>query len=218
MNASFLRFWNLSYAYEEGRAVLREVSGRIERGERIALIGPNGAGKSTLLLLLMGLLKSPTGGLEILGRRCRLEQDFDEVRGRIGLLFQDSDDQLFNPTVWDEMMFGPLNLGWSFSRAEAKAKETLVLFGIENQASRFTHRLSAGEKRLVALASLWVMEPEALLLDEPTAGLDDSARQRVKAIVASFPGSLVVASHDREFLEGVTSRRWNLVAGHLEIE
>jgi len=218
VNSAVLGFCNLSFAYEEGRPVLVEVSGCLGRGERVALLGANGSGKSTLLHLLMGLRKPQNGVLEVFGRIRREEEDFEEVRQRIGLLFQDSDDQLFNPTVWDEMLFGPLNLGWSREQAGSRAKETLSLFGLEGYAERLTYRLSAGEKRMVALASLWVMEPEVLLLDEPTAGLDEKARRRFREILGSYGGAMIMASHDREFLESLVHRRWLLRAGRLEIE
>ena len=154
----------------------------------------------------MGLLKPVSGQIEIFGKARRSETDFLEVRSRIGLLFQDPEDQLFCPTVAEDLAFGPFNLGWNRSEVESAVKETLGLLGLAGYEERITYRLSGGEKRLVSLATILVMKPEILLLDEPVSGLDEEATQRVITVLNNLPVDIIAISHDHEFLEEITEK------------
>jgi cobalt/nickel transport system ATP-binding protein len=213
--APVLELRGLRFA-REGQAVLRGVDFRLGKGDRVALIGANGAGKTTLLHVLVGLIRPDAGEVVAFGQSCRGERDFLSVRARVGLLFQNSDDQLFCPTVLDDVAFGPLNLGQSPARAGAVAEATLAALGLDGFAERVTHRLSAGEKRLVALATVLAMEPEVLLLDEPTNGLDETTEARLIAYLAASDQTMVVVSHDRGFLERLATRAVVLRDGMLQ--
>ncbi|MFW5724154.1 MAG: energy-coupling factor ABC transporter ATP-binding protein [Halochromatium sp.] len=188
---------------------------RIGCGERVALIGPNGAGKSTLLHLIVGLLRPRAGRIRVLGRECRDEADFRAVRAKVGLVFQHSDDQLFCPTVLDDVAFGPLNLGHPPAAAAAIAQRTLAALGLAGYGERITHRLSGGEKRLVALATVLAMEPELLLLDEPTSGLDGASEARLLDHLSALPQALLIVSHEQRVLERLGTRALLLQEGRL---
>jgi cobalt/nickel transport system ATP-binding protein len=206
MPEALMAFRNVDFAYGPDRPVLRQCGFRLERGERLAVVGPNGSGKTTLLHLIVGLLRPQRGEIEIFGRtRCK-ESDFHEVRRRVGLLFQDADDQLFCPTVLEDVAFGPLNLGHDRASARRMVSETLDRLGLSGYEHRITHKLSGGEKRLVALAAVLSMQPEAILLDEPTAGLDDASRDRLVKILQNLPHSMIIVSHDKEFREMLAER------------
>lgn len=198
-----------------GRLVLDGVSLSLAAGERLALLGANGAGKTTLLRTLVGLETLQSGAVVALGAIRRKERDFREVRQRIAYLFQDADDQLFCPTVIEDVAFGPLNLGASPREAEAKARATLDRLGLGNLAARVTHRLSGGEKRLVSLAAVLSMDPDALLLDEPTNGLDEGHLARLLEILGSLSTAMIVVSHDRSILERLCTRAVMLKEGRL---
>ncbi len=185
-------------------------------GERLGLIGPNGSGKTTLLHLMVGLLRRRGGELVAFGRPRRIEEDFREVRTRAGLLFQDPDDQLFCPTVLEDVAFGPLNLGHARAAAAAMARRTLDALGLHGFEHRITYQLSGGEKRLVALASVLAMEPDVLLLDEPSTGLDESAERRLLDTLKALPQAMVLVSHDPAFLDRLVTRRIRIADGRLE--
>jgi cobalt/nickel transport system ATP-binding protein len=204
----------LSFSHPEGE-VLRAVDLRLAPGERVALVGPNGAGKTTLLHLLVGLERPDCGEVVAFGRTRRVEADFHDVRARVGLVFQDPDDQLFCPTVLEDVAFGPLNLGASQRQARAKAEATLKTLGLDGFGSRITSRLSGGEKRLVALATVLAMEPEVLLLDEPTNGLDAASEERLMAHLELLPQAMLIVSHDHRLLLRLTHRALALIDGHL---
>jgi len=199
-----------------GSRVLDGADLRLERGERLALVGANGAGKTTLLRALVGLEKPTAGRVVAFGRPCADEPDFRTVRRRVGLLFQDPDDQLFCPTVQEDVAFGPLNLGETPKAAFATARATLDRLGLDHLAERITHRLSGGEKRLVALAGLLAMAPEVLLLDEPTNALDDANRARMLDLLAGLDATMLIVSHDRPALERLATRAVVLQGGRLE--
>lgn len=205
----------LGFGYRGRPELLHEVNLGIGESERIALIGPNGAGKSTLLHLIVGLLRPTAGRIRVLGRDCRNEADFRAVRRDVGLLFQQSDDQLFCPTVLDDVAFGPLNLGHSPEEALALAEQTLAALGLEDYPERVTHRLSGGEKRLVALATVLAMEPRLLLLDEPTSGLDAVSGGRLLEHLADLPQAMLIVSHEQAVLERLTTRAVLLEQGTL---
>lgn len=207
------RLSGISFAYDPERPVLREASFRLAPAEKVALTGPNGAGKTTLFLLMVGLLKPAAGTLEAFGALRRSERDFREVRARAGILFQDSDDQLFCPTVAEDVAFGPLNLGHSPAEARAIVAETLALLGLDGLADRVTHKLSAGQKRLVALATVLAMRPEVLLLDEPTNALDEATEARLTRILLDLPQAMAIISHDRAFLDRLATREVRIEGG-----
>jgi cobalt/nickel transport system ATP-binding protein len=198
-----------------GRPVLNRVSMTLMAGTRLALVGAVGAGKTTLLRTLVGL-ETPTGGrIVAFGRERRAEADFYDVRTRAGLLFQDPDDQLFSPTVIEDVAFGPLNLGLARAAAVERAEATLDRLGLAYLSTRITHHLSGGEKRLVSLAAVLAMEPQVLLLDEPTNALDQTHLDRLTEILAGLPVTMVIVSHDRLFLERLATRAVLLKDGRL---
>lgn len=196
-----------------GRSVLRAVTLEIAAGERLVIEGQVGAGKSSLMLALMGLIGISGGEIRWWDRPCRQESDFVRIRGSIGLLFQDPDDQLIGPTVLEDVEFGPLNLGRTPAQAHALAESALDRLGLEALASRPTHDLSGGEKRLVAIAGLLAMTPQVLLLDEPTAGLDATTADRVLDLLRSLEVTLVIATHDLRAVAHLGTRRGVLREG-----
>jgi cobalt/nickel transport system ATP-binding protein len=206
---------DVHFAYEVERPVLAGASLRVYPGERVSILGGNGAGKTTLLHVIVGLIHPQAGEVIAFGEARRREKDFWSVRERVGLLFQDPDDQLFCPTVREDVAFGPLNLGRSSQEARAIVAETLERLRIGELADRVTHRLSGGEKRIVALATVLAMEPELLLLDEPTLGLDEPAYERLFEILAGLPQAMCVVSHDRSFHERLCVRAVELRAGRV---
>ncbi|HIE11275.1 MAG TPA: ABC transporter ATP-binding protein [Kiritimatiellae bacterium] len=216
MSEPLLALRDIVFGYEPGRPVLQRCSLALHRGEKIGLAGPNGSGKSTLLKIMMGLLRPQLGDRWAFGRMRRAtDDDFLEVRRRVGMLFQDVDDQLFCPTVLEDVCFGPLNLGMGRAEAVRRAAAVLALVGLQGFEERVTFRLSEGEKRLVALAGVLAMEPEALLLDEPLAGLDRDAARRVSRLIRALPLSMVIVAHDRDFLAESCDRIVELRGGRI---
>jgi cobalt/nickel transport system ATP-binding protein len=204
--AHMIEIRDLGFSYPEGGRVFEGLSFSLEKGQRVGLIGPNGSGKSTLFHLIMGLLRPGPGRIKVFGRPREKEADFLEVRQRIGLLFQDPEDQLFCPTVEEDIAFGPLNLGKSHAEAREIVRECMNELGIGPLKGQVTHRLSGGEKRMVALASVIAMRPECLLLDEPNSGLDERHAERLLAYLGENAETCIVASHDIGFLRSVTDR------------
>ncbi|PIE43375.1 MAG: energy-coupling factor ABC transporter ATP-binding protein [Gammaproteobacteria bacterium] len=200
----------LSYCYPGREEALSHVDFSLSAGDRVALTGPNGAGKTTFLHLLVGLKKAKAGQVYAFGKPRETEQEFMEVRARAGFLFQDPDDQLFCPTVLEDVAFGPLNLGKTRSQALAVARDTLATLGMAGFEDRVAHQLSGGEKRMVALASVLSMEPEVLLLDEPTNALDKSARQKLIKTLLALPQSMILVSHDEAFVSTIATRHIRL--------
>lgn len=211
----FLAAENISFGYDPDRPVLQNACLKIEDGHRLHLSGTNGCGKTTLFNILLGLLQPWSGNIVFNNQQCRRETDFCEVRKSVGLLFQDSDDQLFCPTVFNDVAFGPLNLGLSEDAARERAATTLAELELTALANRIPHRLSAGEKRLAALAGVLAMQPTILLLDEPTAGLDQHARNHLVDVLEQSRCGLLVASHDLEFAERITNQRLELRDGRV---
>lgn len=215
MNERLISLSDVSFAYEPDRQVLDGIDFELAPGERVGLVGPNGSGKTTVLALIVGLLRPTAGRIEAFGKARVTESDFREIRGRVGLLFQESDDQLFCPTVGEDVAFGPLNLGVPRHEVRAIVAQTLQSLGLAGYEHRITYRLSGGEKRLAALATVLAMQPEVLLLDEPTAGLDDEATCRVAEILGGLSQAMLVISHQREFLDRLTHRGCRLANGRL---
>ena len=218
MSDCLVRLSDVHCSYGPDRPVLAGCHFALGAGERVALVGANGSGKTTLLSLVVGLVRPAAGRIEVFGKLRQRERDFHEIRGPVGFLFQDADDQLFSPTVVEDVAFGPLNLGMSRRDAHRVVAETLDSLGLAGYEDRVTYKLSGGEKRLVALATVLAMRPQVLLLDEPTAGLDESSTARVEAILASLPQAMVVVSHDRAFLDRLATRFVRLREGKLEAE
>lgn len=178
----------------------------IGSGERLALLGSNGSGKTTLCHMIMGLLFPKAGEVKIFGKNRVRESDFAEIRGRIGFLFQDSDDQLFCPTVIEDVAFGPLNMGQSPEEAKRTVSATLNSLELSGFEDRITYRLSGGEKRLVSLATVLAMNPEFLILDEPTTGLDEKTTERLIRILNESGLGYMIISHDRDFVSHTANR------------
>lgn len=215
VSAPIFQLQGCTFAYAGGPAVLSSLDLTVHEGDRLALHGRNGSGKTTLLHLLVGLLRPGAGTLLHRGRPCREEADFHPVRREVGLLFQDSEDQLFCPTVREDVAFGPLNLGLKPAEALQVADTTLAAVGLEGYGPRITHRLSGGEKRLVSLATLLAMKPRLLLLDEPTAGLDEAAQARVLTLLQGLDAAILVTSHDPHVLEALGTQHLRLEGGAL---
>lgn len=206
MADSLILLKDVRFGYAASRPVLDGVDLALYPGETMGLSGANGCGKTTLLRLMAGLLR-PTGGeVWALGRTRETRSDFDEITGRIGMVFQDPDDQLFCPRVLEDVAFGPLSQGIEPERARAMAESALERLGLAGLGERTVWALSGGEKRLVALAGVLVMEPEVLLLDEPLNGLDQPSTDRVTRILADLPQAALIVSHDRRFLKKVCDR------------
>lgn len=205
----------IRFAYPGQPPVLNGASLRLERGQRLSLTGPNGAGKSTLLRIILGLQKPDSGTVTVFGAPRREEADFHEVRRGIGLVFQDADDQLFCPTVAEDIAFGPLNLGKSRDEAIGIVDGVLRNLDLIHLRDRITHKLSGGEKRLVTLATVLAMEPQALLLDEPTNALDDKNEARLLEILQSLPQAILLVSHSKVLREALAPMCLNLQEGRL---
>jgi cobalt/nickel transport system ATP-binding protein len=199
----------------DGLAVLHDVSFTLGASERLAIVGPNGAGKTTLLRTIAGLERSKAGRVILFGKDTRSETDFRLTRPRIGFLFQDSDDQLFCPTVAEDVAFGPLNTGCTTDEAFARANEVLETLGIGHLGDRIIHKLSGGEKRLVCLAGLLAMRPDVLLLDEPTNGVDTENGERLRDRLRAFGGAMILVSHDDGFVAEMANRALVLEGGRL---
>ena len=213
---------NVSYAYDRIEA-LTNTSLQIRRGERIALIGANGSGKSTLLRLLAGLSFADTGQIyysgELLNQNRLEEQEFFlRYRRSVGVVFQNPDIQLFNASVFDEVAFGPLQLGWPRPAIREQVEKTLLAMGVADLKDRAPHRLSGGEKKRVAIASVLVLDPEILLLDEPTAALDPASHAHIVELLTGWADgskTVVMATHDLETLEDIADRCYVLKNGRV---
>jgi len=217
-NNLLINLAGISFRYPDGPPVLNELDFKLHQGNRIGLIAPNGSGKTTLLHVIMGLLKPSSGKLEIFGKPVREEKDFADVRRRIGLLFQDADDQLFSPTVLEDVAFGPLNLGKSKTDAVQIARQTLDFLGLAGFEDRITFKLSGGEKRLVSLATVLAMEPEVLLLDEPMNGLDIKTKAKLSEILSGIDLSYIVISHDFDFLADIAEDIYTMSEGKIILD
>lgn len=208
----------IDFAYTSEHPVLQGLDFTFCEDDRVGLLAPNGSGKTTFFHIIMGLLKPDRGTIRIFGSPVRTERDFAGVRQRIGLLFQDSDDQLFCPTVLEDVAFGPLNLGNTRQGAVAIARETLAAIGFSGYEDRITYKLSGGEKRMVALAAVLAMKPEALLLDEPLTGLDTSTQKVLLDILKQLNLPYIIISHDIDFLGATTRDIYTLEEGRIILD
>lgn len=198
-----------------GRPVLRHVTFALNAGQKVGLYGANGSGKTTLLRCITGLERIDAGHIWFHGRPVRSEKDFRPLRCALGYVLQNADDQLFFPTVVEDVAFGPLNLGLPEDEARERARQTLERLGLAGFEERLTHRLSGGEKKLVTLACVLAMQPEALLLDEPTAGLDAASQARLTELLTGLDTARITISHDWDFLTRVSSEFCTLEDGLL---
>lgn len=196
---------DIHFSYRGGRSVFKHLDFIFHKGDRTGLIAPNGSGKTTFFHIIMGLNQPTSGEIELFGKAAVSAKDFEETRRRIGLLFQDPDDQLFSPTVIEDVAFGPLNLNKSKDEAREIARQTLAKLGLEGFEDRITFKLSGGEKRLVSLATVLAMNPEVLLLDEPLNGLDSDTGFNITQIISSLDLSYIIISHDIDFLLQTTN-------------
>ncbi|MFD0742014.1 energy-coupling factor ABC transporter ATP-binding protein [Phytohabitans flavus] len=187
----------VEYAYPDGHVALRGVDLSIGRGERVALLGPNGAGKTTLVLHLNGILTAGGGTVAVGGLTVDRDRGtLAEIRRRVGIVFQDPDDQLFLPTVGEDVAFGPANLGLRGAELTARVGEALAAVGMSEHRDRAPHHLSFGQRRRVAVATVLSMRPEILVLDEPSSNLDPAARRELAEILRSLPVTLLMVTHD----------------------
>jgi cobalt/nickel transport system ATP-binding protein len=199
-----VRVSNLRFRYDDGTPALNGVDFRLEKGETVALFGPNGSGKTTFVLHLNGLVTGE-GEVEVCG--LRVEKDnLPEIRRRIGVVFQDPDEQLFMPTVLEDVTFGPLNLGWGPEQAVERARRSLERVGMGHAEDKAPYHLSAGEKRRVALAGVLVMEPEILVLDEPTTYLDPPGQRELVDLLRGLPQAKILVTHDIHFAAALARR------------
>ena len=193
--SKYLKINNLSYTYPDGHKALKDINFSIDQGESICVLGPNGAGKTTLILHLNGILGNLTGEIEVDGLKYTPE-NIGEIRKTVGVVFQDPDDQLFMPTVLEDVMFGPKNFGFSNEEAENNAINALKKVKMDNFIDKPPHHLSFGQKRKVAIASVLASEPELLVLDEPSSNLDPASRRELIEILKSLEISLILVTHD----------------------
>jgi cobalt/nickel transport system ATP-binding protein len=185
---------HLSFSYPDGHPALTDVSLHIAPGEKVALVGPNGAGKSTLALHLNGILTGQ-GRVTVCGLEV-CEQTLGRVRAAVGLVFQNPDDQLFSPTVFEDVAFGPLYQGLKTDEVSARVTSALASVSMQSYAQRISHHLSVGEKKRIAIATVLSMNPEVLVLDEPTSGLDPRARRSLIHLLRDLEMTMLVSSHD----------------------
>jgi len=205
---------DLHYTYPDGTPGLGGVSFRIEHGQSVGVVGANGAGKSTLLLLLTGIL-TPSLGEIYIGDARLTRKNRDMVRGRLGMVFQDPDDQLFMSRVDDDVAFGPINQGLDPDRVSRRVTEALQAVGISHLKNRPPFKLSAGEKRAAAIATVLAMEPDMLLLDEPSSWLDPKARRRLIKILQGFSHTKIITTHDLDLVLEICQRTIVLSRGRV---
>jgi cobalt/nickel transport system ATP-binding protein len=213
MHNSAIEVASLSFAYPDGRRALSGVDLRVAQGEKVAVVGPNGAGKSTLFLHLNGILRGEgrvcVAGIELTDKAVRV------VRARVGLVFQDPDDQLFSPTVFEDVAFGPLHLGYPPDEVRARVTRALAAVGMSGFEDHMPHHMSLGERKRIAIATVMSMDPEILVLDEPSAGLDPRARRNLINFLRHLPQTMLVASHDMRLVWELCPRTVVLDGGQI---
>jgi cobalt/nickel transport system ATP-binding protein len=204
---------NLSFSYPDGQQGLTDINLVVNIGENLAVVGPNGAGKSTLLLHLNGILRG-NSTVRIFGLPVE-EKNLKEIRRKVGLVFQDPEDQLFSPTVFDDVAFGPINMGYSESEVKRRVTEALKWVGMSGYEQRSPHHLSVGEKKRIAIASVLSLTPELLILDEPTSNLDPRGKWSLIKLLRQLPKTKIVAAHDLELVNALCQRTIVLDGGKL---
>ncbi len=211
-----VRVDNLSFCYPDGQQALTDISLTIYQGETVALIGPNGAGKSTLLLHLNGILRS-NGVVKVFGKPVD-DKNLRWVRSKVGLIFQNPDDQLFSSTVFDDVAFGPINMGYSEAEVRQCVAKALDWVGMTGYEQRSPHHLSVGEKKRISIATVLSMAPEILVIDEPTSNLDPGSKWSLISLLKRLPGAKIVASHDMELVQALCQRAIVLDQGEIVAE
>ena len=209
-----ITFDNVTFSYEAGAPVLRGVSFHIAPGEAVGLIGANGAGKSTIMKLMLGLLPCTEGEIRVDGVRVE-KKTLPQIRRTLGFVLQDSDSQMFMPTVYEDMMFAPRNYGLSKEEAEQKVDAVLEQLGLTELKHRHNHKISGGEKRMAAIATILAMEPKAILMDEPSIALDPFNRRTVIHAINGLSMTKLIASHDLDMILDTCSRVLLLSGGQL---
>ncbi len=202
MSQSAIHVSDLSFSYQDNPDILRSINLDVSQGERVGLIGPNGAGKTTLFLSICGVLKPSKGEISVLGKPVK-SGDFNP---NIGMVFQNPDDQLFCPSVAEDVAFGPQNMGLSKEKVEARTREALTQVGHLRLAQRPPHHLSGGEKRMVSIAGVLAMKPKMIIYDEPSANLGMRSRRRVIDLLQSSNQTILISSHDLELVLEVCDR------------
>lgn len=205
----------LSHTYTDGSNALCDLSFTVQQGESVALVGPNGAGKTTLFLRLAGVLNGLPGQASICGLDPALKTDRKKLPQTVGIVFQNTDDQLFSPTVFEDVAFGPLNLGLTGEEVTQRVRDSLAAVNLHGFEERNPHRLSGGEKRRAAIATVLAMHPSVLLFDEPTQDLDPRSRRELIATITALSGTKLVATHDLDFVLEVCERVVMLENGRL---
>ena len=215
MSEKSLEISGLAYAYPDGNQALYGVNLSINQGERVALLGPNGAGKTTLVLHLNGIIPTMQGQVRVAGELVdsKNAESIKSIRHKVGIVFQDPDDQLFMPTVGQDVAFGPYNAGLRGIELEKAVKEALELVGMSEFIDRPPHHLSFGQRRRVAVATVLAMKPEILVLDEPSSNLDPAARRELAEIITSLDVTLLMVTHDLPFAYELCQRAVILSAG-----
>jgi len=193
-----IEFQNVSFSYDGNTPVVENLSFSIGRGETVGLIGANGAGKSTVMKLLLGLLSGQ--GRITVGGLTMSRQNLPKIRKTVGFVLQDSDNQMFMPTIYEDMIFGPRNYGMTQEQAEQKVDEVLNRLGLMELKHRYNHKISGGEKRMAAIATILAMEPEAIVMDEPSTALDPVNRRTVIRTINALPQTKLIASHDLDMI------------------
>ena len=219
MNEVHLSTKNLSYTYPDGTHALKNINMEIYKGQKVAIMGPNGAGKSTLFSHFNGLTEPTSGHVEIDGKAIKYDKDtLLEVRQKVGIVFQDPNDQLFAPTVKEDVAFGPMNLGLDYEEVEKRVSEALTMVGMEQYMDKTPHHLSGGQQKRVAIAGIIAMRPEIMILDEPTAGLDPEGVEKVLDILNNLNKegmSIVISSHDIEMVNEFAEKIFVLNNGEI---
>lgn len=210
---------NLSFTYPNGTRALKNINIEIEKGEKVAIIGPNGAGKSTLFSHFNGLTEPTSGCVKIEGKPISFEKDeLLKVRQKVGIVFQDPNDQLFAPTVKEDIAFGPMNLGLSYDEVEKRVEDALKMVGMENYEDKTPHHLSGGQQKRIAIAGIIAMKPELMILDEPTAGLDPDGVEKVLNIMNQLNEegmTLIISSHDIDMISKYADKIFVLYNGEI---
>lgn len=210
---------NLSFTYPDGTQALKNINIEIEKGEKVAIIGPNGAGKSTLFSHFNGLTEPTSGCVKIEGKPISFEKDeLLKVRQKVGIVFQDPNDQLFAPTVKEDIAFGPMNLGLSYDEVEKRVEDALKMVGMENYEDKPPHHLSGGQQKRIAIAGIIAMKPELMILDEPTAGLDPDGVEKVLNIMNQLNEegmTLIISSHDIDMISKYADKIFVLYNGEI---
>lgn len=210
---------NLSFTYPDGTQALKNINIEIEKGEKVAIIGPNGAGKSTLFSHFNGLTEPTSGCVKIEGKAISFEKDeLLKVRQKVGIVFQDPNDQLFAPTVKEDIAFGPMNLGLSYDEVEKRVEDALKMVGMENYENKTPHHLSGGQQKRIAIAGIIAMKPEIMILDEPTTGLDPQGALKIMNLLSELNKegiTIVISTHDVDLISQYVNKIFVMADGEI---